>query len=207
MVATAARELEEYFAGTRKTFNVPLASVPSTDFQRDVWAALVEIPYGEVRTYGEVALSVNRPRASRAVGNANHVNPYPILVPCHRVVASTGIGGYGGGGERVKSFLLELEGVRLLAIGLGSHDGLTLARGRRHFSRQRHLMQRRGSQIQTRMRLRKRTMARYATHSSASAPRHFQAHREHHALVDVTVVRGRDVEPGIEKKQRGADDR
>jgi methylated-DNA-[protein]-cysteine S-methyltransferase len=110
VVATAARQLEEYFAGTRKTFSVPLARVPSTDFQRDVWTALVAIPYGEVRTYGEVALSVNRPRASRAVGNANHVNPYPILVPCHRVVASTGIGGYGGGGERVKSFLLDLEG-------------------------------------------------------------------------------------------------
>ena len=111
VVATAARQLEEYFAGTRKTFSVPLARVPSTDFQRDVWTALVAIPYGEVRTYGDVALSVNRPRASRAVGNANHVNPYPILVPCHRVVASTGIGGYGGGGERVKRFLLDLEGV------------------------------------------------------------------------------------------------
>jgi methylated-DNA-[protein]-cysteine S-methyltransferase len=113
VVATAARQLEQYFAGTRRAFSVPLAKVPSTEFQRDVWAALREIPYGEVRTYGEVALSVNRPRASRAVGNANHVNPYPIVVPCHRVVASTGIGGYGGGGERVKSFLLKLEGVSI----------------------------------------------------------------------------------------------
>jgi methylated-DNA-[protein]-cysteine S-methyltransferase len=111
VVATAAKQLEEYFSGTRRSFNVPLADVKSTDFQRDVWAALVEIPYGEVRTYGEVALSVERPRASRAVGNANHVNPYPIVVPCHRVVASTGLGGYGGS-EGVKRYLLEIEGVR-----------------------------------------------------------------------------------------------
>jgi methylated-DNA-[protein]-cysteine S-methyltransferase len=111
VVATAAKQLEEYFSGTRRSFTVPLAHVKSTDFQRDVWAALVEIPYGEVRTYGEVALSVERPRASRAVGNANHVNPYPIVVPCHRVVASTGLGGYGGS-EGVKRYLLEIEGVR-----------------------------------------------------------------------------------------------
>ncbi len=110
VVASAAKQLEEYFLGTRRSFDVPLADVESTDFQRDVWAALVEIPYGEVRTYGEVALRVERPRASRAVGNANHVNPYPIVVPCHRVVASTGLGGYGGG-EGVKRYLLEIEGV------------------------------------------------------------------------------------------------
>jgi methylated-DNA-[protein]-cysteine S-methyltransferase len=110
VVASAAQQLEEYFLGRRHSFDVPLADVKSTDFQRDVWAALVEIPYGEVRTYGEVALSVERPRASRAVGNANHVNPYPIVVPCHRVVASTGLGGYGGS-EGVKRYLLEIEGV------------------------------------------------------------------------------------------------
>jgi methylated-DNA-[protein]-cysteine S-methyltransferase len=110
-VAKAARQLAEYFAGTRQSFDLPLADVKATDFQRDVWAALVAIPYGEVRTYGDVALSVDRPRASRAVGNANHVNPFPIVVPCHRVVASTGLGGYGGS-EGVKRFLLEIEGVR-----------------------------------------------------------------------------------------------
>ncbi|MGH3732196.1 MAG: methylated-DNA--[protein]-cysteine S-methyltransferase [Acidimicrobiales bacterium] len=110
VVTKAAQQLEEYFAGQRRSFDVPLAEVESTDFQRDVWAALVAIPYGQVRTYGEVALSVDRPRASRAVGNANHVNPYPIVVPCHRVVASTGLGGYGGS-EGVKRFLLEIEGV------------------------------------------------------------------------------------------------
>jgi methylated-DNA-[protein]-cysteine S-methyltransferase len=111
VVAKAAKQLEEYFAGTRRAFDVPLADVKSTEFQREVWAALVGIPYGEVRTYGDVALSVERPRASRAVGNANHVNPYPIVVPCHRVVASTGLGGYGGS-EGVKRYLLEIEGVR-----------------------------------------------------------------------------------------------
>ena len=111
VVAKAATQLEEYFAGRRRSFDLPLAEVRSTDFQRAVWAALVEIPYGEVRTYGEVALRVERPRASRAVGNANHVNPYPIVVPCHRVVASTGLGGYGGS-EGVKRYLLGIEGVR-----------------------------------------------------------------------------------------------
>jgi methylated-DNA-[protein]-cysteine S-methyltransferase len=110
VVAKAAKQLEEYFAGSRRSFDLPLAEVKSTEFQRDVWDALVEIPYGEVRTYGEVAQSVERPRASRAVGNANHVNPYPIVVPCHRVVASTGLGGYGGS-EVVKRYLLEIEGV------------------------------------------------------------------------------------------------
>lgn len=111
VVTHAATQLREYFAGTRRVFDLRLAEVRATDFQRDVWKALEAIPYGEVRTYGDVALGVNRPRASRAVGNANHVNPFPILVPCHRVVASTGLGGYGGG-EGVKSFLLAREGVR-----------------------------------------------------------------------------------------------
>lgn len=110
VVAQAAAQLEEYFAGRRRSFELPLAEVSATDFQREVWSALVEIPYGEVRTYGEVALRVKRPRAFRAVGNANHVNPYPIVVPCHRVVARTGLGGYGGGDD-VKRYLLAIEGV------------------------------------------------------------------------------------------------
>jgi methylated-DNA-[protein]-cysteine S-methyltransferase len=109
-VARAVKQLEEYFEGKRTNFDVPLAHVATTEFQRDVWDALVEIPYGEVRTYGEVAESVERPRASRAVGNANHANPWPIFVPCHRVVSTTGLGGYGGGDE-VKRYLLDLEGV------------------------------------------------------------------------------------------------
>jgi O-6-methylguanine DNA methyltransferase len=87
-----------------------LATVKATSFQRDVWAALCDIPYGEVRTYADVAAAVQRPRATRAVGNANHVNPWPIVVPCHRVVAMHGLGGYGGG-DTVKRYLLHLEGV------------------------------------------------------------------------------------------------
>jgi methylated-DNA-[protein]-cysteine S-methyltransferase len=109
-VADAAKQLEEYFAGTRRTFQVKLTDVAATTFQHDVWNALRAIPYGQVRTYGDVADAVNRPRAHRAVGNANHVNPWPIVVPCHRVVASAGLGGYGGGDE-VKRYLLDLEGV------------------------------------------------------------------------------------------------
>jgi O-6-methylguanine DNA methyltransferase len=109
-VREAARQLEEFFEGTRTTFQLTLHHAASTAFQASVWKALGDIPYGEVRTYAEVARAVNRPKAARAVGNANHANPWPIIVPCHRVVASTGLGGYGGG-EDVKRFLLALEGV------------------------------------------------------------------------------------------------
>ena len=109
-VQNAARQLLEYFDGTRRSFSLPLAPVDATAFQRDVWNALRQIPYGEVRTYGEIAASVDRPRAMRAVGNANHANPWPIIVPCHRVVALHGLGGYGGGLD-VKRFLLQLEGL------------------------------------------------------------------------------------------------
>jgi methylated-DNA-[protein]-cysteine S-methyltransferase len=111
-VAQAAAQLEEYFAGARRSFGVTLGEFDATDFQRDVWRALVAIPYGEVRTYAEVADLVGRPRASRAVGNANHVNRFPVIIPCHRVVGAAGLGGYGGG-EEVKRYLLALEGVRL----------------------------------------------------------------------------------------------
>ncbi|HUX04354.1 MAG TPA: methylated-DNA--[protein]-cysteine S-methyltransferase [Acidimicrobiales bacterium] len=107
----AAAQLGEYFAGTRRHFELSLGDVAATNFQRDVWSALRAIPYGEVRTYAQVADQVRRPRAMRAVGNANHANPWPVVVPCHRVVARHGLGGYGGGPE-VKRFLLELEGYR-----------------------------------------------------------------------------------------------
>ena len=109
-VADAVLQLKEYFAGSRRTFKVKLAPAQATPFQHDVWAALRKIPFGQVRTYGEVAGAVDRPQAHRAVGNANHANPWPIVVPCHRVVASSGLGGYGGG-DRVKRYLLDLEGV------------------------------------------------------------------------------------------------
>ena len=103
----AERQLAEYFAGTRKTFDLPIR-MAGTEFQRKIWRALLDIPYGETRTYGDIARAVGNPRACRAVGGANHVNPICIIVPCHRVVASNGIGGYGEGIE-IKKFLLELE--------------------------------------------------------------------------------------------------
>ena len=109
-VALAARQLGEYFQGRRTTFDVALADAPATDFQREVWQVLLSLPYGTVATYARVAELAGRPRAARAVGNANHANPWPVIVPCHRVVASSGLGGYGGGVD-VKRFLLALEGV------------------------------------------------------------------------------------------------
>ena len=108
-VARAAGQLEEYFAGRRRTFDVTLDDTPSTPFQQQVWRVLRELPYGSVATYARVAELAGRPRAARAVGNANHANPWPVIVPCHRVVARNGLGGYGGG-EDVKRFLLRLEG-------------------------------------------------------------------------------------------------
>ena len=109
IVRDAARQLDEYFRRGRRTFEVALAEVPATEFQRQVWLVLRSLPYGTVATYAQVAELAQRPRAARAVGNANHANPWPVIVPCHRVVASNGLGGYGGG-EDVKRYLLTLEG-------------------------------------------------------------------------------------------------
>lgn len=105
--------LRRYFEGDAEDFlTVPL-DLRGTEFQMRVWQALRGIPWGQVRTYGGIAVDVGSPRAMRAVGQANHVNPIPIVVPCHRVVeAGHQLGGYGGGIAR-KCFLLELEGVRL----------------------------------------------------------------------------------------------
>ena len=104
----AAAQLAEYFAGRRKTFSLPLAP-RGTEFQRLVWQALLTIPYGETRSYGEIAAAVGRPRACRAVGMANHRNPISILIPCHRVIGSGGaLVGYGGG-LAIKEALLRLE--------------------------------------------------------------------------------------------------
>ena len=105
----AAREaLLAYFAGERRDFDLPLAPA-GTDFQRAVWETLRAIPYGQTRTYGEIAAAVGRPRAVRAVGQANHVNPLPIFIPCHRVVGRGGaLTGYAGGLD-LKGALLALE--------------------------------------------------------------------------------------------------
>ncbi len=108
-VAPVVAELQDYFAGTRRRFSIPL-DLRGTDFQLRCWRALLEIPYGETITYAELARRVGSPRGFRAVGMANHDNPVAIIVPCHRVLASDGsLGGYGGGLD-VKRALLELEG-------------------------------------------------------------------------------------------------
>ena len=106
--AAARDQLDEYFAGERTNFDLPLAPV-GTPFQEEVWGALREIPYGETASYGELAERIGRPSASRAVGMANGGNPISIVVPCHRVIGASGeLTGYAGGVER-KRFLLDLE--------------------------------------------------------------------------------------------------
>ena len=112
LTARAAVELEEYFGRRRSVFTVPL-SPHGTEFQLAVWRALREIPYGQTRTYGEIAGVVGRPGAARAVGMANHDNPLLIFTPCHRVVGKGGaLTGFACGLE-VKRRLLELEGQRV----------------------------------------------------------------------------------------------
>ena len=106
------RQLEEYFAGTRRSFDVPL-SLKGTEFQKNVWHALMSISYGKTVSYQDIAAMIGNEKASRAIGNANHHNPVVIIVPCHRVIRADGsIGGYGGGIER-KKYLLNLEGIKL----------------------------------------------------------------------------------------------
>ena len=104
-------ELGEYFAGRRQTFDLPLAP-EGTPFQQKVWEALREIPYGETRSYGQIAEAVGNPKAARAVGMANNKNRILILTPCHRVIGADGsLVGFGCGLEK-KVFLLELESKR-----------------------------------------------------------------------------------------------
>lgn len=113
LLDAAEAQLREYFAGARRTFDLPLAP-HGTAFQRRVWAALRTIPYGETRTYGELAAAIDSPNASRAVGMANHRNPIPIIIPCHRVIGANGtLTGYAGGLE-IKRRLLALEGINIL---------------------------------------------------------------------------------------------
>ena len=106
----ARRQLDEYFAGRRQKFNLAIAP-QGTQFQQLVWQDLIRIPYGKTASYGEIARRVGRPKASRAVGMANHHNPLPIIIPCHRVIGADGsLTGFGGGLD-VKKFLLDLETV------------------------------------------------------------------------------------------------
>jgi methylated-DNA-[protein]-cysteine S-methyltransferase len=104
----AAKQLEEYFAGKRKAFDLTLAP-KGTDFQRAVWNELIKIPYGETKSYGEIAKAVGNPKAARAVGMANNRNPISIIIPCHRVIGASGdLVGYGGG-LHIKAALIEHE--------------------------------------------------------------------------------------------------
>lgn len=108
----ATRELREFFAGKRRDFSVPL-DLKGTEFQTAVWRELARIPFGETRTYGEVARAIGRPQASRAVGGAAHANPIPIIIPCHRMVGANGaLVGFGGGVD-LKRKLLDWEAGRL----------------------------------------------------------------------------------------------
>lgn len=107
-LSRAARQIEEYFAGARRVFRLPL-DPEGNPFQQRVWSALRKIPYGETWSYGQLAERIGRPGAARAVGSANARNPLPIVVPCHRVIGANGkLTGYYGG-LHLKAFLLELE--------------------------------------------------------------------------------------------------
>lgn len=113
LIEECAKELEEYFDGKRTRFEFPISYDYGTPFQQDVWNALKEIPFGEVMTYKELARRVRTENHSRAVANANGKNPISIVVPCHRVIESSGgIGGYSSGLD-MKRYLLDLENAEL----------------------------------------------------------------------------------------------
>lgn len=120
----ATRELEEYFAGKRTRFTLPLA-FSGTKLQEKVWRALAEIPYGETRSYADIAKRVGAPRAFRAIGGCNNRNPLPIVLPCHRVIGSNGnLTGFGGG-LPMKRWLLDHESTKVsppAARGRGSSE-------------------------------------------------------------------------------------
>jgi methylated-DNA-[protein]-cysteine S-methyltransferase len=110
--AFVTSQLDDYFAGNRRTFDIPLR-LEGTAFQKQVWTALRDIPYGSTTSYGKLAERIGNPAAVRAVGMANGMNPIPIIIPCHRVIGADGsLTGFGGGLE-LKAQLLKLEGVEL----------------------------------------------------------------------------------------------
>ena len=111
-VAPYAKELHEYLIGKRTAFTIPIDWTLFTPFQREALQAVFRIPYGETRTYIDIAREIDRPQAYRAVGSANAMNPMPIIVPCHRVIGTDGkLHGYGGGeGLKTKEWLLKMEG-------------------------------------------------------------------------------------------------
>jgi O-6-methylguanine DNA methyltransferase len=119
-LALYLRELDDYFAGERHEFSLPL-DLRGTEFQLACWHSLLEIPYGETRSYGDIAKAIGHPYAYRAVGMSNNRNPVAIVVPCHRVIASSGsLCGYGGGLD-IKRKLLDLEQASVqLLLGIGA---------------------------------------------------------------------------------------
>lgn len=120
LLTEAIRQLGAYFAGSLREFRLPL-QMEGTDFQRRVWCLLCEVPYGQTRSYRDLAVAMGKPQAVRAVGAANGANPLPIVVPCHRVIGSNGsLTGYGGG-MALKKRLLDLEkGTRRNPNGAGA---------------------------------------------------------------------------------------
>ncbi|MEG1256103.1 methylated-DNA--[protein]-cysteine S-methyltransferase [Clostridium sp.] len=105
----AILELEEYFNGERKVFNLPL-SIDTTEFREKVWRELINIPYGETRSYSDIGVAIGNPKGVRAIGGANKSNELPIIIPCHRVIGKTGaLVGYAGDNTHIKRYLLDLE--------------------------------------------------------------------------------------------------
>ncbi|MDR0591347.1 MAG: methylated-DNA--[protein]-cysteine S-methyltransferase [Candidatus Nomurabacteria bacterium] len=102
------QQVQEYLAGKRRNFDVGLTTLPGTEFQQAVWRAMLKIQYSQTKSYKQIAKDIGRPKAFRAVANACGANPYPIIIPCHRVVASHGLGGFSLGLD-LKKKLLRLE--------------------------------------------------------------------------------------------------
>jgi len=114
ILASAFEQIHACFEGELSVFDLPLAPV-GTDFQKSVWSALMDIPYGHTASYGDIARAIGNPNACRAVGSANGKNPIPVIIPCHRVIGADGrLAGYGSGVE-FKKKLLEIEGVKILS--------------------------------------------------------------------------------------------
>jgi len=109
VMVRAARQIDEFLTGKRTSFDLPLKT-EGTDFQKSVWDELCNIPYGETASYSDIAKRIGRPGAYRAVGNACSANPIPLIIPCHRVISSNGLGGFAGG-LALKKKLMSIEGI------------------------------------------------------------------------------------------------